>query len=487
MDDLAEFADLALDAARAAGATYADCRVVERRTQLLSVKNARVGDLNEAEELGIGIRVFTGGALGFAATHDLSAAAIRRTAARAAAIARASALCPPAHPSFADEPPAVASWATTFAIDPFRIPLSEKIDHLLRVDAAIHSVKGITSGEATLNLLRETKLFVSTAGARIRQERTHTGAGCKAGAFRDGELQERSYPAAFGGQFQARGWELVEELRMAEHAPRLAEEAVALLSAPPCPAGETDLLLESSQVALQVHESVGHPIELDRVLGSEANFAGTSFLAPGDIGSLRYGSEAMNIVADATPAHGPSIASFAFDDEGVAAQRNEIVRAGRFAGFMTSRETAAAVGAARSNGCMRAESWARIPLIRMTNVSLLPGTWRFDDLVGDTQDGIYMSTVRSWSIDDRRLDFQFGPEIAWEIKGGKRGRMFKNPTYGGITPVFWGKLDAVCGPADWTLWGIPNCGKGQPGQTIGVGHGAAPARWRKVRVGAAGR
>ncbi|MBI3271143.1 MAG: TldD/PmbA family protein [Planctomycetes bacterium] len=482
-----ELAQNALDVARGAGAAYADCRVVDRRGQLIATKNGRVGDVQETESLGLGVRVIVAGAWGFAATHDLSPEAVRRIALRAVSIARASALHARGELRLAHEDPHVDVWSSPCEMDPFAVPLSEKVGLLLRLDGVLRGVPGITAAEASMNFARERKLFASTDGASIEQTRVLSGAGFKASAFRDGELQERSFPAAFGGQFETRGYELVESLHLLENAPRIAEEAVALLDAPPCPCVETDLLLESSQVALQVHESVGHPVELDRALGSEANFAGTSFLAPQHVGNLRYGSAAMNVVADATPAHGPSPGSFAYDDEGVAAQRNAIVSEGRFVGFMTSRETAGAVGASRSNGCMRADGWARIPLIRMTNVSLLPGDWRFEDLVADTKDGLYMSTVRSWSIDDRRLNFQFGPEIAWEIKDGRRGRMFKNPTYGGLTPEFWGRLDAVCGAGDWRVWGIPNCGKGQPGQTMGVGHGAAPARWRGVRVGTAAK
>jgi TldD protein len=246
-----------------------------------------------------------------------------------------------------------------------------------------------------------------------------------------------------------------------------------------------DIILEGSQLGLQVHESIGHPIELDRVLGTEANFAGMSFLTLDKLGTLKYASDVVNVVADATPAHGPGLGTFAYDDEGVPAQATPIVKAGLFVGYLTSRETAAAVGQARSGGAMRAEGWNRIPLIRMTNISLLPGTWKLDDLIADTDDGIYMETNRSWSIDDRRYNFQFGTEIGWEIHAGKKTRMLKNPSYGGITTEFWNSCDAICGPEYWTLWGVPNCGKGQPMQAMGTGHGASPARFRKVQVGVA--
>jgi TldD protein len=336
-----------------------------------------------------------------------------------------------------------------------------------------------------MDFRRIDQLFVSSLGSEIHQLKTQTGAGFVATSFAGNEIQKRSYPNSFGGQYQTKGYELVEELDLLANAPRIAEEAVALHRADQCPAGVKDVILGGSQLGLQIHESIGHPIELDRVLGTEANFAGMSFLTLEKLGKLKYASKIVNVVADATPAHGPGLGTFAYDDEGVPAQSTPIIKDGLFVGYLTSRETAAAVSQPRSNGSMRAEGWNRIPLIRMTNVSLLPGTWSFDDLIADTDDGIYMETNRSWSIDDRRYNFQFGTEIGWEIKGGKRTRMLKNPSYGGITTEFWNSCDAICGPQFWMLWGTPNCGKGQPMQTMGTGHGASPARFRKVKVGVA--
>ncbi len=268
----------------------------------------------------------------------------------------------------------------------------------------------------------------------------------------------------------------------------MAEEAVALLSADQCPEGEFDLILDSSQLGLQIHESIGHPIELDRVLGSEANYAGMSFLTLDQLGQLKYGSDIVNVVADARLEHGPGLGTFAFDDEGVPAQCTDIIRNGRFTGYMTSRETAAAVGDARSNGCMRADGWNRIPLIRMTNVSLEPGERSLEEVFGAGSSGrpaIYMETNRSWSIDDKRYNFQFGCEIGWEIRDGRRVRMLKNPSYSGITTDFWNRCAAIASREHWTLWGVPNCGKGQPEQVMGTGHGASPARFRGVRIGSA--
>jgi TldD protein len=387
----------------------------------------------------------------------------------------------------APEKPAKADWTAEYEIDPFTTSVEQNLDLLLRADKEMRSVPGVTLAEANLNFRRYQQWFYSTEGADIHQLRFISGTGYAAYSFEGTEIQKRSYPNSFGGQFQNRGYELIEELKLVENARRIGEEAVALHKAPQCPEGKFTLVLDSAQLGLQIHESIGHPIELDRVLGMEANFAGTSFLTLDKLRKLRYGSELVNVVADATPAHGPGLGTFAYDDEGVAAQRTPIITNGLFTGYLSSRETAPAMGEQRSNGTMRAEGWNRLPIIRMTNVSILPGEkpLSFNQLIAGVDDGIFMQTNRSWSIDDKRYNFQFGCEIGWEIKGGKLGRMIKNPSYSGITTEFWNSMDAICSREHWSLWGTPNCGKGQPMQTMGTGHGAAPARFRGVLVGSA--
>ena len=332
---------------------------------------------------------------------------------------------------------------------------------------------------------RRRQVFSSSLGSLIAQTRNLSGVGYAALSYKDGEIQKRSYPNSFGGQFQLKGYELMGEWDLVGNAARVAEEAVALHAADRCPEGEFDLILDSSQLGLQIHESIGHPVELDRVLGSEANYAGMSFLGLDRLNRLRYGSEIVNVVCDARPEHGPGLGTFAFDDEGVPAQSTDVIRGGLFTGYLTSRETAAAVGAARSNGCMRADGWNHIPLIRMTNVSLRPGEQTLEEVFGAASRAIYMETNRSWSIDDKRYNFQFGCEIAWEVRDGRRVRMLKNPSYSGISTEFWNSCAAIAGPQHWTLWGTPNCGKGQPEQVMGTGHGASPALFRRVKVGGA--
>ncbi len=476
-------AEAALDAAARRNVSYADVRAIESRARHISTKNGKISSASTTESAGVGVRVLAGGCWGFAATDDLTPAGLEAAAALACEIAAASVRARKREVVLAPEEKYEAVWESPCRIDPFSVPLERTLVLLFAIDAELRRNPGVTLAETSFTCTRERQAFVSTLGSRIDQTRTTTGAGYSVHSFRDDEIQKRSYPNSFGGQHQLKGYELVDELRLMENAPRIAEEAVALHSAGQCPEGRFDLILDSSQLALQIHESIGHPIELDRVLGSEANFAGMSFLTLDQLHALRYASEIVNVVADARPEHGPGLGAFRFDDEGVPAQCADIIRCGEFTGYLMSRETAAEIGQPRSNGCMRADGWARLPLIRMTNISLLPGAQTLEEIFDGH--GIFMETNKSWSIDDKRYNFQFGCEIAWEIRNGRRVRMLKNPSYSGISTEFWNSCVAIAGPEHWTLWGTPNCGKGQPEQVVGTGHGASPARFRNVRIGSA--
>ncbi|HET6380146.1 MAG TPA: TldD/PmbA family protein [candidate division Zixibacteria bacterium] len=476
-----ELIDLALDAATRAGVSYADVRVSERLTEALTVKNGALQAASTNLSSGFGVRVLVDGSWGFAASALLDPGEVERVAREAVAIARASGLGRGRPVTLDDSPPVVGTYRTPLTEDPFSVPLDEKLRILFEADAAMARVKGISVREGSIECARERKTFASSDGARVEQEIVEAGAGIEATATNATDAQVRSYPNSAGGQHVTGGFEAVRAMDLPAHGERVATEAVQLLDAPDCPSGEMTLIIDSSQVALQVHESCGHPIELDRVLGMEASFAGTSFLTLDKLDTLQYGSEIVNIDADATAPGG--LGTFGYDDEGVPAQNVPIVSAGRFVGYLTSRETAPVIGR-RSMGSARASGWNVIPLIRMTNVNLRPGdAGSLDDLIADTDDGLLISTNKSWSIDDRRLNFQFGTQVGWRIRHGKLAEMVRNPTYTGITPQFWGSCDAICGPQEWTLWGVPNCGKGEPMQTHRVGHGASPARFRKVRVG----
>ncbi|MCD5413080.1 MAG: TldD/PmbA family protein [Dehalococcoidia bacterium] len=469
----------ALDLATVKGATFAEVRVVERRSETLEVKNGAAEVIRYNESHGCGVRVIVDGAWGFASTSKMERKEIEAITDLAVRIARASALTKKENVVLSPAEKVVADYRTPVKIDPFTVPLAKRVDLLLEADGLLRE-KGVRISQAFMSLFGEKKIFANTEGSYISQEIIECGGGIAATAVKDGEVQVRSYPNSFRGNFATAGYEFIESLDLVGNAPRVASQAVELLNAPQCPSRVTTLIIDGSQLALQLHESCGHPIELDRVFGTEASYAGMSFLTPEKLGNFRYGSEVVNIVADATVPGG--LGTFGFDDEGVAAQRIPIVKEGIFVGYLTSRETAAKLNQ-QSNGAMRASGWNRIPLIRMTNINLEPGDWRLEDLIADTDDGIYVETNRSWSIDDKRLNFQFGAEIGWEIKNGKLGGMIKNPTYTGITPQFWGSCDAVCDKSHWRMWGTPNCGKGEPSQTMHVGHGTAPARFREIRVG----
>ncbi len=464
---------------------YAEVRFVDTEGEHLRVRDGRPEQITAEASRGVAIRVLGDAAWGFACGADLGEGALRRVAERAVAVARASGAVARAPVTFPEQPASRGTYATSVAVDPFAIPLDDK---LALLDSPVRALrKGdprLASAEAWMDWTRQRKRLMTTEGTDVDQSFTFGACGMHVYARGDdGTSQRRSYPTWQGGDgFQA-GYERVAALDLASHVDAVKDEALALLAAPVCPAGPRTLLLGSSQVALQLHESCGHPTELDRVLGSEISLAGGSFLQPRLLGKLRYGSPLVTIVADATSAGGHG--TFGWDDEGVPAGKHALVDRGVFVDYLSSRETAAALRRP-STGTMRAEGWNRTPIIRMVNVSLEPGAaGSLEDLVADTDDGILVDTDKSWSIDDLRLNFQFSCEIAWEIKHGKRTRLLRDPFYTGITPAFWRSCDAVCGSEDWRLWGVANCGKGDPMQAMHVGHGAAPARFRGVTMGSA--
>ena len=470
----------ALDTATALGATYADVRVVRQLEEAITIKSGRLEGVAGGESEGFGVRVLVDGAWGFAASHSLSTAEADRVAAEAVRIARASATAIRRPVVLDDRPPAQGRYETPVEEDPFAVPLEQKLSELMGADEALRRVDGIAWTESMYAAQRDEKTFAASDGSYTEQVITHVGAGLEANVIDGDEHQRRSYPDN-GGLWASAGYEHVRAMDLAGNAERIAEEARELITAPPLPAGVRTIVLHPSQLYMQVHESCGHPTELDRAYGTEASYAGTSFLTPDMLGSFRYGSDLCDIVADATVPGG--LGSFGWDDEGVAAQSVPLIKEGMFVGYLSSRETAPRIGR-ESGGAMRADGWNRIPLIRMTNVNLLPRPgMTFEDIVADTDDGLLFETNRSWSIDDRRLNFQFGTEICREIKGGKVGKLYRNATYTGITYELWRSMDAVGDASSWRMWGTPNCGKGEPGQTGHVGHGVSGARFRNVRVG----
>ncbi len=474
---------------RKSGAAYADVRHIEDEREHLSVRDQRVERMYRATSEGFGVRVVVDGAWGFAARRGHQPAALQAACAEALAVARAAAALSRAGAGagvrLADEEAQRGHYATPVLEDPFEVPVSEKLALLTSVTREL-SVRGgasARSASAHLSARRQRKSLATSDGTAVTQELVYTGCGLKLMVEGDGQVQHRSYPMELDGGVAAGGFEVVRRFDLLGAVPRVADEALALLRAPPCPAGSTSVILDTPQLALQIHESCGHPTEADRAFGEEVSLAGASFLVPEKLGRFRYGSSHVNLTADALTPGG--LGTFGWDDEGVAARKTPLVARGQFVGYLTSRETAARLGLPRSGGCVRAEAWNRFPIVRMINVSLEPDPNgpSLEELVADTADGVLFGSNKSWSIDDLRLNFQFGCEIAWEIKRGKRTRVLRNPMYGGSTPRFWGGCDAVGRPDAFRMWGFVSCGKGDPMQLMAVGHGCPPARFAGVTVG----
>ncbi|MBI4227736.1 MAG: TldD/PmbA family protein [Candidatus Omnitrophica bacterium] len=460
---------------------YADVRWERQQHEALIVQNGAVGHLATSLSEGCAIRALVRGAWGYAAASRLSGPGLGATAARAVEMAHACAVVQRERVPFPARPPQRGSYRTPLEVDPFTVELQKKLEYLQWANRELRDHDAIRTAMTSLEFYRTEKHLCSTEGADLQQEIVESGAAMEALAALDGEIQRRSYPMGNGVCLAQAGYEYVKALDLVGHAPRVRREAVALLRATACPAEVTTVILMPDQLALQLHESCGHAVELDRVLGQELSFAGGSFLDPAARGRFRYGSRLVNITADASCPRG--VGTFGYDDEGVPAQTTPIVRDGLHVGFLSSRESAARVGLS-STGAMRADGWNAMPLVRMTNVNLEPGGSSLKALIAGTRRGVLLATNKSWSIDDQRLNFQFGTEIGWEIRRGTLGAVLKNPVYTGITPTFWGSCRGVAGPSEWRLYGVPNCAKGEPVQIMHTGHGAAPALFTRVQIGA---
>jgi TldD protein len=476
-----DLARIAVEEALRRGASQADARVERVLVEELLVRNGELAMAQTREEFGLGISARLGGGQGFSAV-PIEGSADREAALAAArkAVQAARELAPTCSSPrpFAPEPGHRGEFRTPLVIDPFRVPLAQKVEHLRAAEGSLAGRPEVVNREAALSLRREERWHVSSEGLDVHQDLLRTGAGIAATAVDAGQCERRSYPASFGGDFAGRGYEHVLEMDLAAHGPRVRDEAIALCRAPQCPGGVRDLILMGNQLMLQIHESVGHPTELDRALGAERDLAGGSFATPDQLGRLRYGSELVNLVCDSTAAGG--LDTRGWDDEGVASGRWPIVERGLFVGYHTNRALCERIGEARSRGAARAESWYHPAIIRITNLSLMPGDWSLERLIADTEDGVVCDTVKTWSIDQQRVNFQFTTEAGWEIKQGKRTRLLRSPTYQGRTLDFWNSCDAICDASHWRLWGVPNCGKGNPMQVAEMSHGASPARFRRV-------
>lgn len=462
------------------GLEYADVRVINSQQQTITTKNGNVESVTSSMDQGFGVRVLIEGAWGFASSSKIDHSEIKKVVSTAIKIAKASGLSQTVPAVLSSLEKQHGTFATKYQKDPFKIPLEQKIALLLDADKILRKNNAIKVARGGLWFRKEEKVFASTENSMVSQRILESGGEISAMAVEGSEVQIRTYPNMGGDTSQA-GYEFIEKLNLVQNAERIAGEAASLLKALPCPSKRSTIIIATNQLALQVHESIGHPIELDRVFGTEAAYAGTSFLTTEKLNNLKYGSDIVNVTADATVPGG--LGTFGWDDEGVPAKKTPIIKNGLFVGYLSSRETASQLGS-KSSGAMRADGWNRIPLIRMTNINLEPGNWDYNSLIADTEDGVLFDTTKTWSIDDKRLNFQFTTEIAMQIKNGRfTGQIYKNPTYTGMTPEFWNSCDAICNLKSWHLWGIPNCGKGQPGQSAHVGHGVSPARFTNIQIG----
>lgn len=474
-----EICSRAVDVARSRGVSYADARIVRLRNQYVSVEDKHVAGVEDSESIGIGIRVIASGAWGFAASANLKKPAIEATARQAVAIARASGLArAPRGIRWASEEPHRDVFRTPYRKDPFQVPVQDKISLLLAAGKEVLSVRGVKKYWGTMHFLREHRFLANSEGARIESDLVSSTGMYTATAVDKNDAKTRDFEAT---PMNA-GYEHIEATPFVAEARRVAEEAVAKLKGKTCPTGRKDLILHPSHLALTMHESIGHATELDRVLGMEESLAGSSFATIDKLGKLKYGSKLVNVICDNVMPHG--LATRGYDDDAVKGQRWHVIRDGILVDYQTGREVCHAIGAKRSRGSCRADSWGSIPIIRQSNIGMEPGRepLSLDELIADTKDGIYIEGMGSFSIDQKRQNFQFGGDCFWEVRNGRKRAILKDVTYQAITTEFYASLDAICDERFWMPYGVPNCGKGDPGQVARMTHGSAPARFRKVSV-----
>jgi TldD protein len=494
---LRELAMLALDAARSAGAQYADVRFSRNRAQNVFTRERRVQNISENDTFGFGVRTLVNGSWGFAASSEVTRDEVMRIARQAAQQAqanRAAQLRPvvlaPAEPTPNGE------WRSPIRVDPFDVALEEKVALLLAANEAALRVAGARFVSSSMFFLREEKTFANTDGTFTAQTiyRAQASMGITAVSADNTDFQSLQSTDV---QPMGRGYEHVTDARLAENAPRWAELAVEKLSARPVEVGRYDLVLHPTHLGLTLHESIAHPTELDRAYGYEANYAGTSFVAPPDkvLGTLRYGPPFMNVVGDRSQPG--SLSAVGWDDEGVKPEDFHIVKDGLVVDYQTTREQAMWLDwwyrrrgmPTRSHGCSYAQSWADVQFQRMPNVSLQPGErdLGWDDLIAATDRGIAIVGDGSFSIDQQRYNAQFGGQLFYEIRGGRIVGMLKDVAYQIRTPEFWNALDMIGGRSSYQLWGAFGDGKGQPAQSNAISHGCPPTRHRQVNVINTGR
>lgn len=478
-DEIESLAQIALEAAQKRGATYADIRVSRHRSQNISTRERQVQWAGDSDDFGFGLRVIVDGAWGFASNSLVTRESMLRGVDAAIAIAKANAPLQREPVRLAPTKVWKESWRTPIEINPFDVPLQEKVDLLLAINGEMLKTSDVRYCESSLFQTSEEKFFASTEGTVLHQE-----------IFRIWPSYQATAVSKDGADFQScsgmtapmgRGYEYLKEFPLMEDGRRAGADAAAKLTAESITPGTRDLILMPSHLWLVIHESIGHATELDRALGFEANYAGTSFVTPDNLGKLQYGSPVVNVVGDRTERHG--LATVGFDDDGVKANRFDIIRDGRFVGYQTTREQAHWIGDRESHACSYADNYGHVPMQRMPNVSLMPseGTISPEDLVSGIDDGVLIQGDGSWSIDQQRRNFQFGGQVFHKIKGGRIDGVYRDVAFQAMTLDFWRSCDAVCSKEHYALGGSYWCGKAQPGQVAPVSHGSAPARFRRVR------
>jgi TldD protein len=476
-----EYLEKALNALEILKVDYGEVRIVEEEFKIILLKNGKIEVFDKGTDKGYGIRIFHNGGMGFASSNEFKDDKIFETVKKAKALCDASVKYSSFGYVLLDNAVEKGEYRSKVEIDPFSLEDRDKISFLFEIDSVLKNSKfGVLRG-ISLKFFRFRKYFASTKGDDIYQEIYHSGGGYSFYTFKDGLLQVRSYPESHGGNYKEGGFEVIEKELWKEKAEEIKEEAEKLLFASPVSPGEYDVVIMPGQMVLQIHESVGHPLELDRVLGYETSYAGRSFATLDKLNRFRYGSEFVNITADSTYEKG--LGTFGWDDEGTRANKIYLIKEGILTGYLSSKDTAYKAGLKESSGAARASSWSRIPIVRMTNINLEPGDKELEELIGDIKEGYLIDVNKSWSIDEKRLNFQFVCEIGYKIKDGKllKDEIVRDPLYYGITPEFWRSCDGVGKKME--LFGLLNCGKGEPGQSMHVGHATPAARFRKIKMG----
>ena len=473
-------ADVALNTARKLGVTYADIRINRYRNEFIATREQQVQNVSRAQSFGFGVRVLYKGTWGFASSRSVTPEDVKRITQQAVEIAKANSVYQRKKISLVPVEKVVTSWKSAFERDPFEVSIDDKIQFLLSLNDSAMKTKGVSFVNSFMGFVNEQKYYASTDGSRIEQYIVRANPSFTVTAVNraNGDFQTRN---ALGGP-QQMGYEYLDRHNWKQEAQRAGEEAVMKLSAKAIEPGKYDLVLHPSHLWLTIHESVGHPTELDRSLWMEANYAGTSFLTQDKLGKLQFASKIMNFVADRTQPAG--LATVGYDDEGVPGQRWHLIKDGMFVDWQTTRDLAAMTGQKKSYGCNHGDSWGSISFPRMPNVSLQPGpdNTTLDDLIAGVENGILIYGDGSYSIDQQRYNFQFGGQVFWEIKNGKRGEMLRDVAYQSRTTDFWNSCDGLGGQASYELSGSFNDGKGEPGQSNAVSHGCPVARFRQVNV-----